>query len=163
MINPLPKRFTKRSSDSPPHIIVRKHITHNLDHSDADTGSFCGVRPQADTPRPRLRSRFRRAVLAPVHVETAVFVDSDMYHLMSNNFPIDTEREIVRFVLAMVNAVSTVIFFKLILFENLRLLKRVKYTIVYVPFVVLITAHHSDLCNNGKRYRKIYVSKKLLR
>lgn len=41
-----------------------------------------------------------------VHVETAVFVDSDMFHLMANNFPQDTEREVVRFVLAMVNAVS---------------------------------------------------------
>lgn len=107
MINPLPKRFTKRSSDSPPHIIVRKHIPHNHGRSDTDTGSFCGVRPEANIPpTSQMRSRFRRAVLAPVHVETAVFVDSDMYHLMSNNFPIDTEREIVRFVLAMVNAVS---------------------------------------------------------
>lgn len=53
-----------------------------------------------------LRSRRRRAVQTAVHVETAVFVDSDMFHLMANNFPQDTEREVVRFVLAMVNAVS---------------------------------------------------------
>lgn len=43
---------------------------------------------------------------SPVYVETAVFVDRDLYQHMSLNFPTDTEQEVVRFVLAMVNAVS---------------------------------------------------------
>ncbi|PSN53910.1 hypothetical protein C0J52_02463 [Blattella germanica] len=33
---------------------------------------------------------------APIHVETAVFVDKDLYRHMALNFPTDTERELVR-------------------------------------------------------------------
>ncbi|XP_050295630.1 A disintegrin and metalloproteinase with thrombospondin motifs adt-1-like [Anthonomus grandis grandis] len=43
---------------------------------------------------------------ATVFVETAVFVDRDLFEHMKSNFPVDTEREIIRFVLAMVNAVQ---------------------------------------------------------
>ncbi|KDR17787.1 A disintegrin and metalloproteinase with thrombospondin motifs 18 [Zootermopsis nevadensis] len=42
----------------------------------------------------------------PIHVETAVFVDKDLYQHMALNFPADTERELVRVVLAMINAVQ---------------------------------------------------------
>jgi hypothetical protein len=42
----------------------------------------------------------------PVHVETAVFIDKDLYQHMALTFPADTERELVRVVLAMINAVS---------------------------------------------------------
>jgi hypothetical protein len=42
----------------------------------------------------------------PIHVETAVFIDKDLYQHMALNFPTDTERELVRVVLAMINAVS---------------------------------------------------------
>lgn len=44
--------------------------------------------------------------LPAVHIETAVFVDRDLVQHMALNFAVDTEREVVRFVLAMVNAVS---------------------------------------------------------
>ena len=47
---------------------------------------------------------------APVHVETAVFVDKDLFQHMALNFPTDTERELVRVVLAMINAVSEHLF-----------------------------------------------------
>ncbi|CAB3229125.1 unnamed protein product [Arctia plantaginis] len=50
--------------------------------------------------------RQRRAILPAVFVETAVFVDRDLYKHMTINFPKDTERELVRFVLAMINAVQ---------------------------------------------------------
>ncbi|KAF2886741.1 hypothetical protein ILUMI_19432, partial [Ignelater luminosus] len=40
----------------------------------------------------------------PIFVETAVFVDRDLFDHMKSNFPIDTERELIRFVLAMINA-----------------------------------------------------------
>ncbi|KAH1007972.1 hypothetical protein HUJ04_005135 [Dendroctonus ponderosae] len=43
---------------------------------------------------------------ATVFVETAVFVDRDLFEHMKTNFPVDTEREITRFVLAMINAVQ---------------------------------------------------------
>lgn len=56
-----------------------------------------------------LRREKRSAVLVPgtpIHVETAVFIDKDLYQHMALNFPTDTERELVRVVLAMINAVS---------------------------------------------------------
>lgn len=51
-------------------------------------------------------NRQKRAVLPAIFVETAVFVDRDLYKHMTINFPVDTERELVRFVLAMINAVQ---------------------------------------------------------
>jgi len=54
--------------------------------------------------------RGKRSVMllpgTPIHVETAVFIDKDLYQHMALNFPADTERELVRVVLAMINAVS---------------------------------------------------------
>ncbi|XP_053614475.1 A disintegrin and metalloproteinase with thrombospondin motifs adt-1-like [Plodia interpunctella] len=50
--------------------------------------------------------RQKRAILPAVFVETAVFVDRDLYKHMTINFPKDTERELVRFILAMINAVQ---------------------------------------------------------
>lgn len=43
----------------------------------------------------------------PIFVETAVFVDKDLFEHMKTNFAVDTEREVIRFVLAMINAVSS--------------------------------------------------------
>ncbi|KAJ0174316.1 hypothetical protein K1T71_010462 [Dendrolimus kikuchii] len=51
-------------------------------------------------------NREKRAILPAIFVETAVFVDRDLYKHMTINFPKETERELVRFVLAMINAVQ---------------------------------------------------------
>ncbi|XP_068620634.1 A disintegrin and metalloproteinase with thrombospondin motifs 16-like [Battus philenor] len=53
-------------------------------------------------------SREKRAISPVIFVETAVFVDRDLYKHMTVNFPNDTERELVRFVLAMINAVQLI-------------------------------------------------------
>ncbi|XP_024935771.1 A disintegrin and metalloproteinase with thrombospondin motifs 16 isoform X2 [Cephus cinctus] len=59
----------------------------------------------------------------PIFVETAVFVDRDLYKHMSRNYPKDTERELIRFVLAMINAVMIR---KFCFFENIYcLLKKI--------------------------------------
>ncbi|XP_017054391.1 uncharacterized protein LOC108096942 [Drosophila ficusphila] len=39
-------------------------------------------------------------------IETAIFVDSDLYAHMQRNFPTDTESKVVRFLLAMINGVQ---------------------------------------------------------
>ncbi|XP_059477396.1 A disintegrin and metalloproteinase with thrombospondin motifs adt-1-like [Neocloeon triangulifer] len=54
------------------------------------------------------RRRSGRGVLhqGPLFVELAVFVDRDLFRHMAVNFPRDTEREVTRVVLAMVNAVQ---------------------------------------------------------
>lgn len=50
--------------------------------------------------------RKKRSLVPAIFVETAVFVDRDLHKHMSLNYPKDTERELVRFVLAMINAVQ---------------------------------------------------------
>ena len=41
-------------------------------------------------------------------VELAIFIDQDLFKLMAENFPIDTEEHIIQVVLAMINAVSAI-------------------------------------------------------
>lgn len=43
-----------------------------------------------------------------LHIETAIFVDKDLYRHMSKNYPKDTESRLMRFVLAMINGVRTI-------------------------------------------------------
>jgi len=52
--------------------------------------------------------RTKRDVWPPnvLNLEIAIFVDQDLYKLMAASFESNTETEIIRFVLAMVNAVS---------------------------------------------------------
>lgn len=40
-----------------------------------------------------------------LHIETAIFVDKDLYRHMTKNYPKDTESNLIRFVLAMINGV----------------------------------------------------------
>lgn len=40
-----------------------------------------------------------------LHIETAIFVDKDLYRHMSKNYPKDTESRLMRFVLAIINGV----------------------------------------------------------
>lgn len=108
MINPLPKRFHNETFK--PHLLVRKN------HKKSEQLQKCSH----DMPRKRsleLEShsviKYKRvkrstinAVENPVFIETAVFVDKDLFDHMKSNFPADTERELIRFVLAMINAVS---------------------------------------------------------
>lgn len=41
-----------------------------------------------------------------LHIETAIFVDKDLYRHMTKNYPKDTESKLIRFVLAMINGVQ---------------------------------------------------------
>ncbi|XP_060805629.1 A disintegrin and metalloproteinase with thrombospondin motifs adt-2 [Amyelois transitella] len=71
----------------------------NLAHRNKTIGTFV-KKLVTDTQRQK------RAILPAIFVETAVFVDRDLYKHMTINFPKDTERELVRFILAMINAVQ---------------------------------------------------------
>ena len=39
-------------------------------------------------------------------IELAIFIDRDLFKIMAENFPLDTEEHIIQVVLAMINAVS---------------------------------------------------------
>lgn len=77
--------------------------THHTNLSEYEREYFT-EEPNARKAVRRKRENFPTG--APVFVETAVFVDRDLFDLMKNNFPMETERELIRFVLAMINAVS---------------------------------------------------------
>ncbi|XP_011178053.1 uncharacterized protein LOC105209376 [Zeugodacus cucurbitae] len=61
----------------------------------------------------RTRRRRRRNIASgstkipqDLYIETAIFVDRDLFQHMSKNFPDNTESQMIRFVLAMINAVQ---------------------------------------------------------
>ncbi|KAI4468512.1 adamts a disintegrin and metalloprotease with thrombospondin motifs protease [Holotrichia oblita] len=82
------------------------------------------------------RKRLKRETFpegSPVFVETAVFVDRDLFDHMITNFPVDTERELIRFVLAMINAVSL------------------------APVAGMCTLTSSCTVNEGRHFESVYV------
>jgi len=87
--------------DETPHVIVRLENAAKLKDS---LGKFITVNEYNKLPK----IRSKRAIWSPsvLNVEIAIFVDQDLYRLMAVNFESNTEKEIIRFVLAMVNAVS---------------------------------------------------------
>lgn len=98
-ISPLPERF--HGLDETPHVIVRLENAAKLKDS---LGKFITVNEHDKL----LKIRSKRAIWSPsvLNVEIAIFVDQDLYRLMAVNFESNTEKEIIRFVLAMVNAVD---------------------------------------------------------
>lgn len=108
IIQPLPRRFHNENSN--PHILIkRKHDKASIvDHECTQNNKLRLDGNAKDSAKDKLRRRKREAFPpgAPVFVETAVFVDRDLFEHMKTNFPIDTERELIRFVLAMINAVQ---------------------------------------------------------
>lgn len=48
---------------------------------------------------------FTRKIPSILYVETAIFVDRDLFRHMAKNFPKNTEGNLIRFVLAMINGV----------------------------------------------------------
>ncbi|RVE53006.1 hypothetical protein evm_002304 [Chilo suppressalis] len=78
-----------------------KDFKLSLEHRNKTIGAF--LQKLVTDPK-----RQKRAILPAIFVETAVFVDRDLYKHMTVNFPKDTERELVRFVLAMINAVQLI-------------------------------------------------------
>ncbi|XP_065367757.1 A disintegrin and metalloproteinase with thrombospondin motifs 16 [Calliphora vicina] len=57
-----------------------------------------------------------------LHIETAIFVDIDLYKHMAKNFPKDTSSHLIRFVLAMINGVQ-------LLYNHPSLGKRVNFVL----------------------------------
>ena len=55
-----------------------------------------------------------------LYIETSVFVDRDLYRHMLDNFPEDTEKQVLKVVLAMVNAVSLIIIIIIIISAERR-------------------------------------------
>ncbi|XP_065167157.1 LOW QUALITY PROTEIN: A disintegrin and metalloproteinase with thrombospondin motifs adt-1-like [Atheta coriaria] len=108
-IQPIPAKYTKLYHT---HVIVRSKqdgVAQNGDQACLHTSDTDYAHKKRKRKKFTLHSRSKRDLFppdSPVFVETAVFVDRDLFEHMKSNFPIDTERELIRFVLAMINAVQ---------------------------------------------------------
>ncbi|XP_017475926.1 PREDICTED: uncharacterized protein LOC108366127, partial [Rhagoletis zephyria] len=97
--------------------LAHSNVTHksnnNNDNSEKDD-SKTNRNSQSDDKQKRRRRRRRRRYIASgspkipqdLYIETAIFVDRDLFKHMSKNFPDNTESQMIRFVLAMINAVQ---------------------------------------------------------
>lgn len=125
IIEPLPDRFQNKNHY--PHILIQKNLelyeeSYQCSHQNLignktspklfskPSANFVSKKGKAINGKNlKILNRNKRenfAPGAPVFVETAVFVDRDLFDHMKANFPLDTERELIRFVLAMINAVQ---------------------------------------------------------
>lgn len=112
-IQPLPERFGAGS-----HILIEKSFS---DSAFEPRENF--IKP--DAVKELVKKRMKRSPLIRVpssklfqpsttqkiltdvlHVETAIFVDKDLFRHMIKNFPKNTEQHLIRFILAMINGVQ---------------------------------------------------------
>lgn len=100
--DPVIERNKNDSSSSDPLPTLSKH-------KEIVSSRFSDPTKNGAAIKKRSKRRIKREnfpLETPVFVETAVFVDRDLFDHMKTNFPTDTDRELIRFVLAMINAVS---------------------------------------------------------
>lgn len=106
-IHPLPERFGTKA-----HIVYEmKQPFNTTAQSDTkskfDSGNNLIFQPNVDKVKKRMKRRISATEKIPqvLHIETAIFVDKDLYKHMAINFANDTESQIIRFVLALINGV----------------------------------------------------------
>lgn len=112
-IQPLPERFGSGS-----HILIEKSINNSMFEPRDNFMKPESVRelvkkrvkrnsiikiPQNKLFQPPILQKTPPDIL---HVETAIFVDKDLYRHMIKNFPKNTEQHLIRFILAMINGVQ---------------------------------------------------------
>ncbi|XP_064479441.1 A disintegrin and metalloproteinase with thrombospondin motifs 16-like isoform X2 [Ornithodoros turicata] len=133
LVYPLPPERQGANSTHQPHIIVQQ---------DQRERRFCGhygkTHENSNTERypPVYNSRQRRRARRRVHrdtkavIETAVFVDQALYTAMARAFPVNTDQELVTFVLTILNAVQ-------MLFKHDSLGRNIDITVVELEILKL--------------------------
>ncbi|XP_058833011.1 A disintegrin and metalloproteinase with thrombospondin motifs adt-2 isoform X2 [Topomyia yanbarensis] len=111
IIHPLPERF-----GSGAHVLINKNHTTNVIAHRNQTDENVIFEPKMAAQEPlftssKIRDRHKRHINTAsipdvLHIETAIFIDKDLYRHMSKNFPKSTEAHLIRFVLAMINGVQ---------------------------------------------------------
>ncbi|XP_059620243.1 A disintegrin and metalloproteinase with thrombospondin motifs adt-2 [Phlebotomus argentipes] len=103
VIHPLPERF-----GSGTHLLIPRN---RVDIRATERGFF-DVELMKDDFQQDVHERNKRYIASKVatpsvlHIETAIFVDRDLFRHMAKNYPKNTEMNLIRFVLAMVNGVQ---------------------------------------------------------
>lgn len=111
IVHPLPERFGSSS-----HVLIYRNrttdfaepSTNQTDENVIFEPDMAAYEPSFNEPRDRRNKRHISNIKVPdtLHVETAIFIDKDLYRHMSKNFPKNTEAHLIRFVLAMINGVQ---------------------------------------------------------
>ncbi|XP_062544375.1 A disintegrin and metalloproteinase with thrombospondin motifs adt-1 isoform X2 [Armigeres subalbatus] len=112
ILHPLPERFGPNN-----HILINKNKPFNFTTAHVtQTDENVIFEPDMSHYEPSYfstagKDRSKRhigniKVPDTLFVETAIFIDKDLYQHMSKNFPKDTEAHLIRFVLAMINGVQ---------------------------------------------------------
>lgn len=120
VIHPLPSRFGATS-----HIVMHKQTDEryeNLENQifEPEMSQYVYRSSPTATPdhtrrhnasylpryRPKRQSSSQSSIPNVLHIETAIFVDKDLFRHMRKNFPANTESHLIRFVLAMINGVQ---------------------------------------------------------
>ncbi|XP_040156246.1 A disintegrin and metalloproteinase with thrombospondin motifs adt-1 [Anopheles arabiensis] len=116
VIHPLPERFGTGA-----HVILNRNKTRTSDESGETKVMFEPDMNEPTRRRPTVpfygqsqQSRLKRHISSNhnakvpdvLHIETAIFIDKDLYRHMSKNYPKNTEAHLIRFVLAMINGVQ---------------------------------------------------------
>lgn len=103
LIFPLPDRFGKKTV----HILTpsskaRYQLVHGPDYSELVSRKRRAIGSETSTNRNSTTTSKPKVL----HIETAIFVDKDLYRHMAKNYPKNTESQLIRFVLAMINGVQ---------------------------------------------------------
>ncbi|XP_073811990.1 ADAMTS metallopeptidase stall [Musca autumnalis] len=87
----------------------KQHHRNNNNHHQSDSSKLLDMDSEKFTKRARRfisPAKDWRSSSDVLHIETAIFVDTDLYKHMAKNFPKDTSSHLIRFVLAMINGVQ---------------------------------------------------------
>lgn len=101
LIFPLPDRFGKKNVHIlTPSTKARYQLVHKHDYEELVDRKKRAIGEETSS---NSTEKTKPKVL---HIETAIFVDRDLYRHMAKNYPKNTETHLMRFVLAMINGVQ---------------------------------------------------------
>lgn len=104
IIHPLPERFGQTF-----HVIYETKIDKEI----IDEERLNNASSETESSNDSNIGRFRRYITPSsdqniphvLFIETAIFVDKDLFRHMAKNYPKNTEENLIRFVMAMINGV----------------------------------------------------------
>lgn len=145
IIHPLPERFGQSF-----HIIFETKIDKEiLDEERLNNQSFIASNETESSIDSKKRGsnigRHRRCITSNsdqniphvLYIETAIFVDKDLFRHMAKNFPKNTEENLIRFVMAMINCVCDTI-----LIEKFEIKLKINFIGMKIRFSYFIIIHH---------------------
>lgn len=100
IIHPLPERFGQHfhviyETKFDKEILDKEQLNNASSETESSIGRF----------RRYIKSNSVKDIPHVLYIETAIFVDKDLFRHMAKNYPKNTEENLIRFVMAMINGV----------------------------------------------------------